>query len=133
MPLLTHITPDQLREYWPRVRTGLLRLEDSSPDWIPEDAYHLLRLGMPHGACLSLIADDGFIIWQRLPGADGCGMLFVLAMVAENMLKHHRALSTELEELARQMQCRRIRYISKRTEWASLNWTLLGHVYEREL
>jgi hypothetical protein len=114
----------------------LKRIEALNPDWIPEDAYHLLRMGLPNGAVLSLIADDGFLIWQRYPGDDGRGMLFVLALAAyegHSLLKHYKTLNAELDELAAKMNCKRIRHISKHEQWADLGWSLLGHVYEREL
>lgn len=133
MPLLKHVSVAQLKEHWPRVREGLKRLECMSPDWLPEDAYHLLRIGMPNGAVLSLISTDGFLIWQRYPGDDGRGLLFVLALVGDAMLKHYTQLNEELDALARELSCARIRHISKHTEWADLRWKLLGHVYEREV
>ena len=132
--VLTHVTPDRLKDYWPMVREGLKRLECMSPDWLPEDAYHLLRVGMPHGACLSIIdSNKGFLIWQRYPGDDGRGMLFVLALVGEDLLRLYKPLNSELDALAREMGCRKVRHISKHTDWEHLNWKLLGHVYEREV
>lgn len=133
--ILKHIKPEDLKEHWPKVREGLTKLEQFDPDWMPEDAYHLLRLGLPNGAVLSLIAEDGFLIWQRYPGDDGRGMLFVLAIVAYqagSMLKHYPAIYEELDELARSMNCKRVRHISKHPEWEG-KFKLLGYVYEREI
>ena len=102
---------------------------------MPEDAYRALLNGT---AVLSLIASDGFLIWQRYPGDDGRGLLFVLALAsfvdapAFSMLKHYKTLLRELDELAQQMNCRRIRHISKHTEYADLGFKSLGYVYERE-
>jgi hypothetical protein len=134
MPLLKHVKSDELKEHWSWVREGLARLECMGPDWVPEDCYHLLRLGLPHGAMLSIIGDKkGFLVWQRYPGDDGRGQLFILALVGNDLLRHYKELDAELDDLARQLSCRKIRHISKHTQWADLNWSLLGHVYEREL
>lgn len=135
--MLEHIRPEDLKEHWPQVKEGLKRIEALAPDWLPEDAYYLLRLGIERsGAVLSLIGDDGFLIWQRYPGDDGRGMLFVLALVAyegKTLIKHYKTLNAELDELAKKMNCKRIRHISRHDQWIDLGWSLLGHVYEREL
>lgn len=136
--ILTHVKPEDIKPLWPRVREALGKLEQLDPDWQPEDAYHLLRMPIEHGgAVLTLIADDGFLIWQRYPGDDGRGLLFVLACVSwgmvNAMLKHYPHVYKELDELATKMNCKKIRHISKHAAWEGKHWKLLGHVYEREV
>lgn len=134
--ILRHIPAAEVKPLWPRVREHLAKIESLEPDWIPEDAYHLLRTPLEQGgAVLTLIADDGFMVWQRYPGDDGRGMLFILALVAYErggLLKHYPAIYGELDNLAKTMNCKRIRHISPHKSWGK-QWRLMGHVFEREV
>ncbi len=129
--ILRHIAPADLREHWPRVRQGLQRIIDDGlgPDWIPEDVYAGLRNGGSH---LAFVGDEGFIVWQHYPGEDGRGQLFILACEGTGMLKHYPKVYDELDDLARKIGAKRIRHISKHETWGKY-WTLLGHIYEREV
>lgn len=132
---MTHVKPEDVKPIWPRVREALKKLEQYDPDWMPEDAYRGILNGT---SFLSLIGDDGFMIWQRFPGDDGRGMLWVLALAsfvdapAFCMLKHYKEVNRELDELAAKMNCKRIRHISKHEAWEG-RWKMLGHVFEREI
>lgn len=129
--ILRHVPPAQIKERWPRVVEGLKRIGE--PDWLPEDVYHLLRTPFDRGgAVLTLVGDDGFIVWQRYPGDDGRGMLFVIAC-AGDLEKHYPQVYEELDALAREIGCARIRHISPRKGWERRGWTMKGYVYERAL
>lgn len=85
-------------------------------------------------ASLALIQDDAFLIWQRYPGDDGRGMLFILACEGFGLDEHGPSVYAELESMARQLQCARIRMMSPRRGWERQSFfTLVGYVYEREV
>lgn len=132
-PILYHVPTAEFKQHWPRVKAGLERIladEKLVCDWIAEDVYADLRDGQ---AFLSLIGDDGFLVWQRYAGTDRRGMLFILACEGSGMLKHYPAIYAELEAMARAVNTKRIRHISMRKEWESKFWKLTGYVYEHEV
>jgi hypothetical protein len=129
---LIHVPPNEIDAHWPRVRAGLQRIvKRTAPDWKPGDVLCALARG---DAFLALIEDDAFLIWQRYPGDDGKGMLFILACEGKGLALHGPAVYAELEQMARRMQCARIRMMSPRRGWSKQPfWTLTGYVFEHEV
>jgi hypothetical protein len=104
-----------------------------SPGWMPEDVYHLLRIGLKNGGAQLSMDDRGFLIWQRYPGDDGRGMLFVLAGVSDVYRETRGDVYASLKEIAKQMGCRSVRIISPRKGWVrDPFWKMTGYVYEHE-
>lgn len=133
LPILRHVSTAEFRPHWPRVKIGLERIladDKLCCDWIAEDVYADLRDGQ---AFLSLVGDEGFIVWQRYAGTDRRGMLFILACEGTGMLKHYPAVYAELEDMARKVNTKVIRHISMRKGWERNFWKLTGYVYEHKV
>lgn len=129
---MIHVPPNKVADHWDRVKRGLERIiRKTSPDWTPGDVLCALARG---DAFLALIEDDAFLIWQRYPGDDGRGMLFILACEGRGLAKHGPAVYEELEQMARRTNCARIRMMSPRRGWYGEEfWTLIGYVFEHEV
>jgi len=129
--ILQHIAATGVSDHWPRVEAGLQRIcKLHSPDWIPPDIYrHLLN----ETAHLALVGDNGFLIWERYPGTNGQGMLFLVACEGSDMMANYDEAMGEVVELARRLNCKRIRHISPRKGWAAKFWKPTGYVYEYEV
>jgi len=130
---MQHIPPNQVSEHWDRVRVGLQRIIDKSPHvlaWAPGDVLCALASGSAH---LALIDDDGFMIWQRLPGDDGRGMLFVWALEGKNLGQHLVPIEQALVVLAKHCNSKRIRIVGRKGWGRSKFWQPAGYVYEHEV
>jgi hypothetical protein len=127
-----HVPSNRVADHWDRVRAGLDRIiRKTAPDWSAGDVLCALARG---DAFLALIEDDAFLIWQRYPGDDGRGMLFILACEGRGLALHGPAVYAELETMARNLRCARVRMMSPRKGWASEPfWTLTGYVFEHEV
>jgi len=133
MTRIVHVAPRDVDDWWPRVRTGLQRIiEKTAPDWMPEHVY----LALVSGAANLMMVNEGesFVIWQRYPGDDLRGLFFVLATEGEGLDRDGPAIHAELERLAGQHGCRKMRMMSPRKGWGRLPfWRLTGYVYEHEV
>lgn len=127
---MIHVPPNRVDEHWDAVRAGLLRILEKSPaSWRPGDVLCALCSQSAHLALL----DGGFMVWQRLAGDDGRGLLFVWAIAGEDMAPKREVLEAELEALARQINAKRIR-IMGRPGWGRFPfWQPAGHVFEHEV
>ena len=129
---MIHVPPNRIDEYWPRVREGLQRIIDKTPyqlGWAPGDVLCALA---SQGAYLA-IEDDGFMVWQRLSGDDGRGVLFVWALCCDDMAPRIDAFYPELEQMARDVKCKTIRLVGRKG-WAAHDfWHSAGYVYEHEV
>lgn len=129
--ILTHVKPIDVYDHWPRVEAGLQRIcKRHTPDWIPPDIYRAL---LNDTAWLVLVGGDGFLVVEKYPGANGRGVLFVVACEGTDMQKNYDDAMVELVELAKKLGCKRIRHISPRKGWAAKFWRSVGYVYEREV
>jgi hypothetical protein len=129
--ILRHILPQDIDAEWSRVRAGLERIvKRRNPDWIPE---HLYRSLANDTARLAMVGDDGFLIWERYPGADNRGQLFIVACEGRDMMRNYEEAMGEVVELAKRLNCRRIRHISERKGWGAKFWRPVGFVYEYEV
>jgi hypothetical protein len=128
---IRHVPPEEVADHWPRVREELKRLDRFAPEWEAEDMYHLLRVGIKNGGAQLSVNDDGFMIWQRYPGDDGRGMLFIIAMAGKRYQETRADVYAEVQTLAKQMGCRVVRMISPRKGWSrDPFWNMTGYVYE---
>lgn len=130
---MQHILPNQVDEHWDRVKAGLQRIinKAGTPGWTPGDVLCALASGSAH---LALIDDDAWLIWQRYPGDDGKGILFIWACEGIGLKRHGPKVFAELQDMARFMKCRVVRMISPRKGWAAEDFfRMTGYVYEHEV
>lgn len=133
MTRIVHVATRDIDDWWPRVRAGLERIiAKTAPDWMPEHVY----LALVSGAANLVIINEGesFVIWQRYPGDDLRGLFFVLATEGEGLWRYGNDVHAELERLAQQHGCRKMRMMSPRRGWEQHPfWRLAGYVYEHEV
>lgn len=128
---MIHIPPAAVNQHWPRIRTGLERIQEKDPQsWDIEDVYTSLLRG---DAFVALIADDGFLIWQRYAGDDKRGMLFVWCLEGKNLELHAKPVQQELVDMAKRLHCKTIRIIGRRGWGRDPFWRFAGYVYEHEV
>jgi hypothetical protein len=128
---LTHVAKQDIDEHWDRVRAGLERiLRKYEMPWKPEHAYVALATGT---AYLSLIGEDGFLIWARYPGDDMRGLVHVWCLEGHGLAKHQEPVRRALEDLARTTNCRAIRIIGRKGWGRDGYWKHGGHVFEHEV
>lgn len=127
---MTHVHLLDIAKHWDRVKVGLERIAlKAAPNWNVED----VRVALMSGEAVLSLVDGGFVIWQRYPGDDRQGMLFILAAEGQRSSgpEHYNA---ELVELATQLRCRVVRMISPRKGWQREPfWSMTGYVYEHEV
>lgn len=112
-----------MHEHWPEVREGLEKVLEKCPqDWIPEDVYFALQTG---SSTLHLF-DEGFVVLTPLKDYGGM-TLFVWIAYGEIYEKH----MPELEDMARQVNAKRIQFKSTR-KWDK-RFDYVTTIYERKL
>ena len=129
---LTHIPASDLHDVWGIVRPGLVEIINNiSPDWIPEDVYAALRSGT---STLHVGYDcgeyDGFVVVTPTPEYYGI-CLFVWCAYSNGTDGITKYLA-EIEEMARTIKAKRIRFASPRKGFSRL-FREVTTVYEKEL
>jgi hypothetical protein len=126
-----HVAKQDIDQHWDRVRAGLERiLRKYTVAWRPEHVYVALANGT---AYLSLIDEDGFLIWARYPGDDMRGLLYVWCLEGRGLAKHQEPVRRALEDLARATKCRAIRIIGRKGWGRDGYWKYGGHVFEHDV
>jgi hypothetical protein len=128
--ILAPVSLDKLDDVWSWVREGLWSVKEKcSEPWIPEHIYTALRSG---SAFLYTIEDAGFAVFQRHADVDG-PVLFVWILHGK-LAPYEKQLYTDIDELARGINARRIRWHSPRKGWAQRGYAKMKTIiYEREL
>ena len=112
---LIYIHPDNLHAHWEFVKEGLQRIHDRSTDrWLAEDIYWMLK-----GNQYSLhIVDDnkGFVILQSVKGWDGLEVFVFCAYIVPGHDVMDAAFA-EVQEMARSVGAKRVRFQSMRKGW----------------
>lgn len=130
--MLRSIDPRNLHEHWMFVRQGLLHcIHKGGGTYLPEDVYHLLKLGQ---VTLFLIGEPktGFVILQRQEDPSG-PILFVWALwlhpgTGEKVeAEIYRALDAKAYEIG----ASRHRMYSARRGWERCGWRATQTIYER--
>jgi len=128
---LIHVPARHVPDHWERVKTGLQRvIARGGVTWSVGDVFCALGA---ENAFLALIDDDGFLIWQRYPGDDGLGMLFVWVLEGKNLGGQRAPVEQALLSLARHVKARTIRIIGRKGWGRSPFWSPAGYVYEHEV
>lgn len=131
---MIHVLPQDIDKHWDRVKSGLERIiRRTGPTWRPEHVYVALTREPTPDAYLALIEDDAWLIWQRYPGDDRRGMLFVWACEGAGYWKHKDKVHKELEDMARKVQAKTIRLIGRKGWGFDPFWRHVGYVYEHEV
>lgn len=112
------------------MRDGLWEVKDKcNESWLPEDIYTAIKTG---SAFLYAIEDKGFAVFQKHADVDG-PVLFVW-ILSGRLMAYKDQLYTEIDELARGINARRIRWHSPRKFWARNGYgKMKTTIYEREL
>jgi len=114
------IHPDGLHTAWPRVKEGLLKILEQSPDdWFPEDVYHALKSG--HAQLFVGTDTQGFagFLVLRLVGREFSKVqdMHVWCAYSVGDADVFEAGLDFVRNAARQAGCQRITFGSKRTGW----------------
>ena len=109
------VLPHELHDYWPFVKEGLGKIKQTAQDdWLPEDVYTSVRNDTAH--LYFTQAHDGFVVVNLLSGYDGGGEMHVWCAYGEDVDLLQE--SKELDEVARELGCKRITFFSARKGWA---------------
>ncbi len=122
---------ENVRDEWAAILYGIQEVRDRGHEkWWPEDIYVALRSG---SAFLYLIPKGpGFVIFQRHMDADG-PVLFVWIIWGE-LAAIEDELYTEIEQLAKAMQAKRVRMHSPRKGWQRRKYFKpVSTIYEKEI
>lgn len=134
-PLLRPVDPRNLHDYWMFVRQGLLQcITKGGGRYLPEDVYHLLRIG---SLALFLIGEDrnlGFVILRREDEPSGA-VLFVYALWLPSGAGEEleAALYKALDAKAYEIGAKRHKMHSSRKGWERCGWEATQTIYEREV
>jgi len=124
---LRYIPPEQLRSVWPRVRDGLAKVQEASPEpWWPEDVYHALKTG---AAQLFTAGDDALVVTAiDVEPFSGNRTLHLWAGYSEGESVVDAAID-QLKRIARESGCTSIRFGSTRKGW-SKRYAIQSITYE---
>jgi hypothetical protein len=125
---LISIHPAELHDVWPWVQEGLLKVKKKTQaDWIPEDVYSAIRNGT---STLHLgNQDEGFLVLTPRNDWD-CKTLFIWIAYGEGNV--YEKYLPEIEQIAKSINARRIRFESSRKGWGK-RFDYVTSIFEKEL
>ena len=123
---MIYVAPVDLHKYWNQVRQGLEQVRrKSQADWIPEDVYSAIQ----SGTSTLHVADEGFFVLTPRNDFNGVTLFVWIAYGEGNVFEKYEP---QLEQMARQIKARRIRFESSRRGW-SKRYKYVTSIYEKEL
>lgn len=112
---LVYIAPEHLQQAWPRIISGLLKVQEHSEShWIPEDVYACLKSGR---ATLHLTEVDGqscgFVILEPVQNYDG-KELHLWCVYNDSQHDVFSIFTPEIDKMGRAIGAKRLTFWSPR-------------------
>ena len=123
---MIHVPPSDLHRHWQYVKEGLKKVKQKSySNWIPEDVYSALR----NGTSTLHLFNGGFLVLTPQNDFDGVTLFVWIAYGEGDVWKKH---APEVEQMAKNMNAKRIRFHSSRDGWGR-RYKKVASIYEKEL
>ena len=129
---MIYVPPQDLHSTWNVIKPGLEQILKKMPsEWIPEDVYSALQAGTSTlHLCYDSDSYEGFVVLTPMSDYDGM-TLFIWCGYSHcgNAIEKY---FPEIEDLARTMNAKRIRFASPRKGWAK-TFSPKTVIYEKEV
>jgi hypothetical protein len=131
------LTPQQVRESWTFIRSGLQEVIGRCCErYLAEDVWTAVMAGNAHIWKMENAHDEiGFLVLRKEMDPDGPA-LFLWCAYAEpgSLVKHAPELMERLKELGHRIGAKRLRFESSRTAWSFLDYfEEKSRIYEHQL